>query len=220
VRAVYDGFYLRLAELSEEGNRFFLGAEGIIGSELFIATAAQAGADGQLEEAVLLRASDGRTLARIEGEAAGRLAGHLSHGWRAKALLATTFFRAQDKRGSADIACLCWAPELAPEAEAALATFSKNIAERLTRGDRAGLEPSQEQFIRILQSGGEWFLTPTVKREPLQKGTVVYKSQRSGTERLTGFALKHRVGCNTLASIFWILVILGIIVLVWRLFFS
>ncbi len=225
VRTAYDGFYLRLEELSEEGNRFFLGAEGIIGSELSFIVRAQADSELQLEEAVLLTTKDGRELASISGKRARKLALHLSDGWRCKALLCTTFFRAQDKSCIADIACICWAPEDAVTFkadlayDAALENFSRNIAERLAKGDRADLSLSQEQYNNVLRSGGEWFLTPTVKREPLQKGAVVYKSQRSGTERIAGFAFRHRMGCNILASIFWVLLIAGIVALVWFFFF-
>jgi len=34
VSDVYDGFYLRLEDLSEDGNRFFLSAEAIVGTAL------------------------------------------------------------------------------------------------------------------------------------------------------------------------------------------
>jgi len=56
VSDVYDGFFLRLEDLSFDGNRFFLGAEAIIGTALTL--------DG--EKARLL-SSDGLLLAQITG---------------------------------------------------------------------------------------------------------------------------------------------------------
>ncbi len=204
---VYDGFYLRLHSLGEEGNRFFLGTEGSIGSELHFD-----------KETGLLLTSDGRQLAQVPGETAERLITYSAANWHIKPLVSTILLRARDKSASAEIAFICWAP-LEEAYDKALATFSLNIAHRLASGDRASLVLSQEQFISVLRSNGSWFLTPTTKRTPPEKGTVVYKARRSGVERLTGFALRHRLGCTVLATLFWLLVVASLVALIGSLFF-
>jgi len=203
----YDGFYLRLDSLSAEGNRFFLGATAIIGSRLSF----------DRENIQLLR-DDGVVLAQITGSPAERLAKHLANKWSVNVFLSATYFRSQDKSAVVDLAFICWKP-LDAEFEATLQSFSQNLANRFAAGDRAALKLSQDQFIKVLQSKGAWYLTPNTKREPLKKDLVVYKNRRSGTEQATGYALKHRMGCNILASIFWVALIAVIVWLVWYFFF-
>ncbi|MDR1359021.1 MAG: hypothetical protein LBJ48_06710 [Coriobacteriales bacterium] len=207
VAASYKGFYLRICDLTEQGRAYVLGAEGIIGSELVYN-----------RESDFLLAGDGRRIAKLPEETTRQLAACAQDNWRITVLISAIFFRAEDKSVAVELAFLCWAP-LETAYETALVNFSHNIAERLASGDRAGLALSQDQFGSVLRSGGEWYLTRATKREPLEKGTVVYKSRRSGTERLTGFALRHKTGCTVFATVFWIALAAGVVVLVWRLFF-
>jgi len=207
VSEVYDGFYLRLEGLSAEGSRYFLSAAAIIGSRLTF--------DG--ENAQLL-GLDNVFLAQVTGASAERLAKHVVKGWHVEVLLSAIYFSTQDKSAVVDLAFLCWDPTDA-ELDTALTAFTKNIADRFTAGDRASLKLSQDQFIKVLQSKGAWYLTPTTKREPLGKGLVVYKARRSGTERTTGYALKHRLGCTVMATLFWIVLVGVIVYLVWFFFF-
>jgi len=153
------------------------------------------------------------------GAPAKRLTEYAAKGWHIVALLSTTYYRAQDKAALADVAFLCWEP-LDTGFDAALTAFSKGIADRLAAGSRAEVTLTQKQFVQVLQSKGAWYLTPTIKREPLEKGTVVYKARRSGVERITAFALRHRSGCNILAILFWIILAAGIVFLVWFFFFK
>lgn len=207
VREAYDGFYLRLNTLGEEGARYLLGAEGIIGSPLRFDN-----------EHIALLASDGTCIASLQGADRERLAQHAEQGWNIQPFVCMTFYSAESKHVGADIAFICWAP-LSSEQEASLSTFAHNIAERLASGDRAELHLTQEQFIKVLESKGAWYLTQTTKREPLEKGSVVYKARRTGVERITAFSLRHRMGCSILATLFWVLVVAGIVVLVVTLFF-
>lgn len=213
VSNVYDGFYSKLADLSRKSNRFFLGAEALIGSRLYFES------NKSSTNTLQLFSSDGLLLAQLSGTSAERLAAHASQGWHIEPFISTIYYQAKEKKASADIAFICWAP-LDTEQNAALQAFSRNIAERIASGDRADLRLSQDQFISVLRSGGSWYLTPKTKREPLQKGTIVYKNHRSGTERIAAFALGHRTGCSILASIFWLVVAVGIGYLVWSLFFA
>ncbi|MCL2529864.1 MAG: hypothetical protein FWE41_05980 [Coriobacteriia bacterium] len=207
VSDVYDGFFVRLEDLSLEESRFFLGAEAIIGTALILDS----------ENTRLL--SNGGLLAAQLGEAtAKRLAGHAAKGWSIQVLIVTTYYRAQDKGAVVDLAFLCWDPQDA-ELDAALTAFAKGIAERFAAGRRAEIALTQKQFIQVLQSKGAWYLTQTIKREPLEKGTVVFKSRRSGTERLTAYALRHRSGCNILSLLFLIALAAGIVFLIWYFFF-
>jgi hypothetical protein len=205
--ASYKGFYLRLEDLDKVGSQYLLGAEGIIGSELTYN-----------REGGFLLASDGRRIVQLPDEPAKQLAANALANWHITVLISAVFFRAADKSAAVELAFLCWAPMEAAY-DAALQNFSHNIAERLASGDRAGLALSQDQFVSVLRSGGEWFLTRATKREPLEKGTVVYKSRRSGIERLTGFALRHRTGCTVFATVFWIALAVGVAVLIWLLLF-
>ncbi|MDR2035108.1 MAG: hypothetical protein LBP91_00310 [Coriobacteriales bacterium] len=205
---VYDGFYLRLEDLTSEGSRFFLGGQAIIGSSLLYDAQASA-----------LLSPENIVLARLPKKVAQRLADHASAGWQIEPLISFIAFRAQDKTALVDLAFLCWNAQN-EEYGPSLSAFVRGITERVANGDRAEINISQDQFIHVVRSGGTWYLTKKTKRDPLEKGAVSYKSRRSGTERITAYALKHRVGCNVLASIFWLAVAFGLVCLVWALFFS
>jgi hypothetical protein len=274
VEEVYDGLYERVRELTEEGNRYFTGAEGIIGTVLFVQrgvagdegeakgeAAEEGGVEGEEEGEVWLTSGDRRRLARLDSitSAGERLARHLRDGWELHALLAATFFRSQDKSAEAEVAILGWSTQLlmqpgageavqkgargdvregsledaqggaqgdvrkaAPEDARravewgdALRAFTENIRDRLAHGDRAELTLTQEQFVDVLRSKGAWFLTPSTKRNALPKGTIIFKNHRTGVERLTAFALNHRSGCNVLAVIFWLGVLVAVAGLIW-----
>lgn len=208
VSKTYDAFYLRVDKVSKEGDGYFLGAEGIVGSELLFD-----------REDYTLCSEDGRVLASLDNKTLERLAPHVLQKWRIKVFLSTTYFRAQDKSAAADVVFICWAP-LEATYDEALTHFSHNIAHRLASGDKTSARLNQEQFIKVLESNGGWYLTSSLKPEAPLKGTVVYKSRRTSIERLTGYALKHKVGCNILAIIFWVLLAAGIVALVRFFFFS
>jgi len=104
--------------------------------------------------------------------------------------------------------------------DATFTAFAKGIAERFASGRRAEVALTQKQLIQVLQSKGAWYLTQTIKREPLEKGTVIFKARRSGAERITAFGLRHRSGCNILSLLFLISVAAGIVFLIWHFFFS
>ena len=208
VKESYDGFYVMLDTLTADGTRYFLGAEGIIGTELTYSPATNS-----------FIADDGRVLAQLEDKFAQRLATYSQGNWRIKAFTSATFFKAKDKTAAAEVAFICWAP-LEDEQNEAMETFSRNIAHRLSSGDRAGLRLSQEQLINVLRSNGDWYLTKATKRDALEKGTVIYKSKQGGNEKLTSYALKHKTGCNIIALAFWALLIVGAGALIWFLFFQ
>jgi len=201
---LYDGFYLMIEGLGEDASQYFLGAEGIVCSILVFR-----------EETGCLHSEDGRSLVQLPDAVVARLAAHSATGWRIMIFVSAILLHLETKRAALDLAFICWAP-LEDAYDAALATFARNIAHRLSSGDRAGVELSQEQFVHVLRSDGNWYLTPETKREPLDAGVVVYKGRRNGIERLTGYALKHRVGCNALAIVFWTALALGIIALIWH----
>lgn len=208
VEESYEGFYHYIDELDSDGSAYLLGPDGIVGSELQF----------NRDEYALL-ASDGTAITHLKGKTKMRLGRLIAEQWTIKPLICATYYRSDDKRASADIAFICWAP-LKDHQEQALAAFARNIAGRLASGDRADLKLTQDQLIKVIESEGSWFLTPTLKREPLERGTVVYKGRRTGTERLTAYALRHRAGCNVLATIFWLALIFLVISLVWTNFFS
>jgi hypothetical protein len=214
---VYDGFYAQFEPAGEAGKDFFASGESIIGSRLQVA-------DGWLT------ASDGRQLVRIDGAAgagdatgadgaakAERLVRHIADGWQVVALISILYYRAADKAISAEIGFVCW--DAAKVDGQTMDNFCKNVAGRLSKADHANLALTQEQFIRVIDSKGEWFLTGKLPYPARDKGTVVYKDHRSGTEGLVDYALQHNKGCNIAAVVFWIVLAAVIIGVIWWLFF-
>jgi hypothetical protein len=247
VNAVYDGFYHQFEPTEDTGVAYFAGGESIVGSQLKVVIDNECfcgdsdssvdvnndgGGDGNggssngssvdsnhsQNHTVWLIATDGRRLSKIVGDKGLRLARLAAKGWTIKAYIDVLYFRSEDKVVIAEVAFICWdSSELLNQA---METFCKHIADRIAHGDHANLALTQENLIQVIDSKGSWFLTGSTPYPIREKGTVTYKSHRTGSESLVGYALAHNKGCGIVANIFWVVLALVIIGLVWRFVFN
>jgi hypothetical protein len=204
VASVYDACYLDVAPLADDkdASAFFLGPEGIIGTSVLV-------------EDALLKANNGRVVARLDDASATRLRHHRSEGWQVNVVLALVLYHNESKSPSGQLACICYDPGLA----GSLDPFTKNIIFRISKGEHPQLALTQEQFIRVLESKGAWYLTKAEPLPPRPKGTVIYKKRRSWSENLVEMALKGNVGCRIANVVFWLLAAVAVLGLVWWFFF-
>jgi hypothetical protein len=210
VEESYGGLYASFVAQGRDGRGFLGGVEGIIGTKLLLES---------LDEGLGFATRDGRRLGLLDEELAARLAELLREGWVVHAILAYTVYCAQDKSFTGHFACIHYSPRLDGKVTGALETFIGNIAERIASGTHPELGLSQEQFIKVIESGGNWFLTKELPVPKLPEGSVFYRRRRSLNDRLISAALEGNKGCLVLSWIGAALIVLAALTAIWWFFF-
>jgi hypothetical protein len=211
VNEVYQGFYADFTPQSEEGARYLSGVEGIIGSTLKLE---------RFEDALAFVAHDGQQIALLEGAVATWLEVLLERGWVIRCVLASIIYSAGEKSFTGNFACLSYSPQLEDEVKQSLETFIGNITHRVASATRPKLELTQEQFVRVIESKGTWFLTREEPWPELPKGSVVYRRRRTFSDRLINIALEGNRGCVVASWVATVIIIGAAIFFVWFFFLS
>jgi hypothetical protein len=211
VEEVYQAFYASFKPWDEEGARYLAGAEGIIGSALELE---------RFDEGVSFVTRDGRRLAVLDGEVAIKLTTLLKQGWVVRCVLAYTIYRAEEKSFTGTFACISYSPQLDEEIQASLDTFISNITHRIANATHPGLDLTQEQFIRVIESKGAWFLTKEEPWPELPKGAVFYRRRRTFNDRLISTALEGNRGCVVASWVGMVVIIAAILWAIWFFFLS
>jgi hypothetical protein len=187
------------------------GAEGVIGSTLRLRS---------LEDGVGFVAGDGERVAVVEGWEAAELAALLEQGWVIRCVLANTTYCAQEKSFAGEFACIAYSPQLDEGAQRALDAFADNLTGRIAHASRPGLALTQEQFVRVIESGGAWFLTKDEPVPQLPQGSVFYRRRRTFNDRLIGAAIEGNKGCLVASWLGLALVVAAVLWVAWSFFFS
>jgi hypothetical protein len=211
VASVYQGFYARFKPQNEDGMHYVGGAWGIVGSELTLTNFA----DG-----LGFAAQDGQQVALLDTRLAARLDELRERGWTVHCVLAFTIYRAAEGAFEGEFACFCYSPELTETQRQAVQTFIKHITERITGAFHPKLELSQEQFIRVLESGGAWYLTKDIPWPELPKGTVFYRRRRTFSDRLVSAGVRGNKGCLVASWGVIVLIVAALVAALWYFFFS
>ena len=211
VREAYQGFYAGFYPLGKDGANFLSSAEGIIGSELDLRS---------VGSGLGFFSHDGRQISALDDALSDRLTALADAGWTIRCVLAYTLFETEKKIFSAQFACFCLGPGLSEEYRKALENFSRNMTERMASAFHPSLDLSQEQFSRVLESKGEWFLTRDESWPQLPKGTVYYRRRRTFNDRLIGAALRGNRGCSIASWIGAVIIVAAIVWAAWYFFFS
>jgi len=207
---VYDGFYFMFNSTDKRSASYLAGSEGVIGSELMLQVT---------PEFVHIVARDGAVIADIDTTCAERLRYRYNRGWIIKTALSLVSYQEAGKRFIAEVACFCYDSALDEASKQALEMFIKNLVYRINKGVHPGLELSQEQFMKVIESKGAWYLTKNTPLPPREKGTIIYKRRRTWSESLVNMSLRGNRGCKVAAIVFWILFAGAIASGIWWLFF-
>jgi hypothetical protein len=210
VNDVYRGFYGRFTPQDAEGMRYLGGAWGVIGTELEL---------GVFARGLGFVAYDGKQVALLDAPLAAKIEELRKQDWIIHCVLAFTIYCAEDQAFSGEFACLCYHSQLATEQKEALETFIGNITERINSASRPGLELTQEQFVRVIESGGAWFLTKDMPWPTLPKGSVFYRRRRTFSDRLVSAAVKGNKGCAIASWAGLAIVALALLWAIWFFFF-
>ena len=208
---VYDSFYITFTSTDKRSAAFLAGSEGIIGTEL---TLLFSNKDAE-EEAVFLLARDEAVIARVSEADAARLRFHYEKDWAIKAVLSLIFYHEAKKCFSAELACFCYDRMLDDSYGHALENFVNNLIYRINKGAHPTLELGQEQFIKVLESKGAWYLTKNMPYPPKEKGVIIYKRRRIWSEYLVVAAMNGNLGCRIAAIAFWVLVAAAVVFALW-----
>jgi hypothetical protein len=211
VDEVYRAFYASFKPWDEEGTRYLCGAEGIIGSALELE---------RLENGVGLATRDGRRLAVLGEEAATKLTALLEQDWVIRCILAYTVYSTEEKSFTGTFACIGYSPQLDEDIRASLDVFIGNITHRIANATHPGLDLTQEQFTRVIESKGAWFLTREEPWPELPKGSVFYRRRRTFNDRLISTALEGNRGCIVASWVGMAIIIAAILWAIWFFFLS
>jgi len=211
VAAVYDGFYFSFESTDKRSGAFLAGGEGVVGTELSLKVT-EAGA-------VQIIARDGAVIAALEDEPAQRLQTHHANGWTIRAVLALTMYHNDENRFKTEAACFCYSSTLDEMSKHALDTFIGNITYRINKGAHPGLSLNQEQFMKVIESKGSWYLTKNAPLPPREKGMIYYKRRRTWSEYLIASASRGNRGCKIVAILFWVVLAAAIVFAIWWFFF-
>ncbi|MDR1183790.1 MAG: NAD(P)-dependent oxidoreductase [Coriobacteriales bacterium] len=203
----YRGFYAHFTPQDADGMRYLGGAWGVVGAELELAVFA--GGLGFV-------APDGKQVALLDEPLVARLEELRKQDWVIHCILAFTVYRAEDQSLTGEFACMCYHSQLAEKQKKALETFINNITKRIDSAFRPGLELTQEQFVKVIESEGTWFLTKEVPWPSLPKGSVFYRRRRTLNDRLIAAAVKGNKGC-IIAS--WVGIVVIVLALLWAIWF-
>lgn len=207
VSSVYDGYYTCFETDTRDGMSFLAGGEGVIGSEICYRLQS---------DCLQLVTHAGKLIAQLGDSDFERLRVRLDKGWQLTILLSLVIVDQTRHNHKAEVACLCYANDYAQ----ALNEFSRNIAYRVGKGEHPGLLLSQDQFIRVVESNGAWYLTKPVPLPALEKGQGYYRRRRSAGEGLVAMAYQGRRGCKIAAIVFWVFFFLLLIMVIWWFFLS
>ncbi|MDR1082538.1 MAG: hypothetical protein LBL27_01550 [Coriobacteriales bacterium] len=210
VDEVYQGFYATFTPQSKDGMSYLGGVEGIIGNELELKL---------FDEGLGFVARDGRRVALLSEHTATRLMALMEQNWVIHIVLAYTSYSAEERSFTGGFACMCYSSELEEEAKSALEVFIRNIVERIASATRPGLTLTQEQFVRVIESKGAWFLTRDEPWPQLPEGSVYYRRRKTLSDRLVGVALKGNKGCLVLSWIVLAVLAGALVLAIWFFFF-
>ncbi len=213
VDSVYQGFYIQFEPDSAQGKRALAGSEGIVGSRLTAILCEQE--QDRRTYGIELKAPSGTSIVVLKGQESERIIAAIQAGWSVNIYLSLVVFSKETDSFWAEAACILFDTEQ----EGPLANFTKNIVYRLNRGTHPGLELNQEQFIRIIESNGAWYLTKDTPLPTLKQGEIIYRRRKVWREYLVEAAASGKVGCKVAAIFFWLIVIIAVIWLVARFIF-
>jgi hypothetical protein len=206
VNEVYEGFYAHFTPQDEEGMRYLGGSWAPVGMEFELA---------EHEGGLAVVTQDGHCVAPLERALAARIRAFWERDWVVHCILAFITYNAEEKAFTGEFACICYSPQLSEGERGALETFIGNITKRIAQASHPSLSLTQEQFVRVIESKGAWFLTKNLPWPELPRGTVFYRRRRTLSDRLVSAAVKGNKGCLFLSWTVIALVVLGLIWAVW-----
>jgi hypothetical protein len=209
VTDVYQGFYLSFTPQDARGKAYLSGTEGIIGSDLILK---------DFEIGLGFATQEGQCIALLDEQHTEQLRYLLEEGWIIRCALTFSLYSSAEQSFTGEAACFCYSSTLDAGVKDALEKFIKNSIDRMGGASYPELALSQEQFVRVVESKGEWFLTKEQPYPSLSKGMVYYRRRKTMNDRLIAQANKGNKGCIVASWIGTAVILAVIIWFIWTLF--
>jgi len=210
VQEVYQGFYFVIEPHTKEGANCLNSSGGITGTQLTL---------GEAAGGLGLYAQNHGCIALLDRDISRELSELISKDWTVQVVLASTIFEFETKDFSANCACFCYAPELSEGHRQAMEAFIDNMVHRIGGGTKPRLSLTQDQFVKVLKSGGGWYLTKDEPWPKLPQGSIYFRRRKTVNDRLVGAALKGNKGCVVTSWIATVVIVAAIALAIWFFFF-
>lgn len=210
VDEVYLARYVELVPASKEATQFLGSPEATVGTLLLLKS--KDGETGFYTE-------DDRHIASLQPDVHSEIKELVNNEWITRCFLAYSTFNAKDKTIFGHAICFCYDPALPKDTKDAIECFIKNTMARIAHRTYLDTRIEQAQFVKIIESKGEWFLIKEAKWPKLPKGTIYYRRRRTLKDRLIDAAYQGNKGCVVASYAVMFIIIAGIGLLVWFFFF-
>ncbi len=198
-----QGCYVDFLGEGKDGQKLLANSASYIGVELAVAPI-----DGAGDDELWVSTTTGIPIGRVPWADSPHLASLISNGWSVKSVLSLVTYSSSEGGFFGEAAIMCIAPDCADDIRAALEQYEAKQVQRIKGGDHPRLDLNQEQFAKVVESGGEWHMTKLAKLTKEQHGRMSYKRNQSVTGKMMDMSMTHRMGCSIASTIF-LLALLG-----------
>ncbi len=136
----------------------------------------------------------------------------LDAGWTCRAFSSLVIFDKLKDSYLIEVAVICYADEHATE----FARFAELIAARIAKGEHPGVALSEKEVAHVLEAQGAWADTKPAKLPALKKGSALYKTKQTMTERIANAAASKNKGCYIAVVAVLVVIIAAVLLLVFR----
>lgn len=209
----YYAEYCRFDTQGKSNGAFLIGADSLV---------------GDLFKIVFETNDEGKTVAKLhnkfdmevgvfDNRATYRLQLCQADGWEVHAILSAVFLSTAEDGGahySGEALLMCFSKRYSEEFN----IFMDGVRKQIANGKRPDVDLKPAALREMIDAGGNWTPTDYAPKRKLESGTVVVKDYMKHDEKMIEMARDRNAGCMAVGWAFIIIVIVGIIWLLTRLF--
>lgn len=213
----FFGLYVDLMPVDKDAQKFLANDASYVGMELCLknkpSDIQSADADSNLAStsSLWIEAKNGNPIAKVPDEYAQKLFALMSENWDIFALLSMVTYSKKEGKFFAEIAFMCISPNCDEATNCSLHKFIDHQTRRIKGGDHPTISLGQKQFEKVIETGGEWYMTKIAKLSDDQKKRMSYKKSQSLTGKIVDTSLSHQKGCAAASTII-LLIMAGLII--------
>ncbi len=239
VNDCFFGLYIDFMPEDSNAQKFLANSASYIGLELCLqeidATSGSAGdadagsgsdndagagadANSSSKNNLWIAAKNGNAIAKVPNKYAKELYAALSEGWNITALISMVTYSKKEGKFFVEAAFMGISPNCDEPLCNALQKFESHQIKRIKGGDHPTIGLSQSQFEKVIETGGEWYMTKIAKLTDDQKKRMSYKKSQSLTGKMVDMSQNHQRGCAFASTIILLAMAALIVWAIFRLF--
>lgn len=206
----FFGAYVPFQTVSKKDASPLIGADCLVGNRFTIEFRVLEGS-GEADPRAWLVNTFGAWVGYFDADQSRRINILKARGWQVEALLALVAFTEEPAPGTywGEAALLCFDPTVSDSFE----PFVDGIGKSLARGVRPEIDLGEQGVREVVRSHGTWQPHQRRKLPPLDKKTVLIKSQQSVNDRIIELARARNKGCYVASWTIIIAFLVGVIAL-------